>query len=162
MVSWNLNAKFSLFVSASFWIEKQSYLLWPECLKPKPVLFHLQTVTLWTLKAMRKRCHPDRCWVSNEVSWDQCLLSTYQYLFPNDQKAFLCSAVTQNSYNIYNGKWKVLAMWLEKAPAGMCNYCCTALLAVCSVLRYTIFFAAKLIGLQSCCYLCPKVTQVFQ
>lgn len=89
-------------------------------------------------QAMQKQAHPGRCWVSNEVSWDQCLLSTNQYLFPNDHKAFLCSAETWNSYNIYNEKWKVLALWLERAPTGLCNYCCAALLALCSVLRYTI------------------------
>lgn len=94
-------------------------------------------------QAMQKRSHPDRCWVSNEVSRDQCLLSTYQYLFPSDHKAFLCSAETWNPYNIYNGKWKVLALWLKRAPTGLCNYCCAALLAVCSVLRYAIPFTVS-------------------
>lgn len=94
-------------------------------------------------QAMQKCSHPDRCWVSNEVSWDQCLLSTYQYLFPNDHKASLCLAETWNPYNIYNGKWKVLALWLERAPTGLCNYCCAAPLAVCSVLRYMILFTVS-------------------
>lgn len=94
-------------------------------------------------QAMQKCPHPDRCWVSNEIYWDQFLLSTYQYLFPNDHRAFLCLAKTWNPYNIYNEKWKVLALWLERTPTGLCAYCCAALLAVCSVLKYMILFTVS-------------------
>lgn len=146
MVSWKLNAKLPLFFVRFFMGRETGFSPSISWVLEDLVSSGFASATdcqIVNPQAMQKCSHPDRCWVSNEVSWDQCLPSTYQYLSPNDHKAFLCSAETWNPYNIYNGKWKVLALWLERAPTGLCNYCCAALLAVCSVLTYMILFTVS-------------------
>lgn len=147
---------FHSFLSDSLRVEKHcSHLPCPECLKAWYLLelLQLQTVRLWNPQAMQKCSHPDGCWISNE---DQCLPSTYQYLFPNDHKALLCSAETWDPYNIYNGKWKAFALWLERVPSGLCSCCCAALLR-----DRMLSQLAELMSLRSCCYPRPKFTPVF-
>lgn len=128
MVSWQLNAKFPLFFVRFF--ESRETLFSPSMswVLEGLVSSGVASATdcqIVNPQAMQKCSHPDGCWISNE---DQCLPSTYQYLFPNDHKALLCSAETWDPYNIYNGKWKALALWLERVPSGLCSYCCAALL----------------------------------
>lgn len=143
VVSWKLNAKFPLF-SVRFFMGRQTQLspsmAWVLEDLASSGLASATDCQIANPQAMQKWPHPGWSWVR---SWDRCLLSTIQYLFPNDHKTFLCSAETWNPYNIYNEKWKVLTLWLERAPTGLCNYFCAALLALCSVLRYTILFTVS-------------------